>query len=180
MFYNKEESISSRLFYFKLSENCTDQYSKSYKNNLKIIRPLIHLSLTKCKVPMLEKIAGLEDGIVSSIFGVIFKKMMLKPCVLDRYVSNRLGFEERKKSNDGCHIHHFDVLFIEDETSRIELMGNMNFSNIVTGDCLMVVGVKKSTSFIVKKVVNPGFPVQNIIFRNKNIMSKKKKFYMYL
>lgn len=71
------------------------------------------------------------------LIGILYKEQKLKPSLL-REFSKELQLEPQPNKN---YASIDDVLFLEDETSRIKLTGNhMNIQDIVTGLVCSVLG----------------------------------------
>lgn len=68
--------------------------------------------------------------------GTLFKKMELRPSILNEYISEINETEDIVVN----YSHDEDVLFLEDETARLKLEGNINSDHYVTGLTVIIKG----------------------------------------
>ncbi|ANQ07693.1 DNA polymerase delta small subunit [Plasmodium coatneyi] len=68
--------------------------------------------------------------------GTLFKKMELRPSILNEYISEINETEDVVVN----YTHDEDVLFLEDETARLKLEGNINSDHYVTGLTVIIKG----------------------------------------
>ncbi|CDU16466.1 DNA polymerase delta small subunit, putative [Plasmodium yoelii] len=87
--------------------------------------------------------------------GTIFKKMDLRPSILKEYISEIEYLDDTviNYSQDQ------DILFLEDETARLKLEGNINSDHYVTGLTIIIKGVGMSNgSLYVEEVIYSYLP----------------------
>ncbi|SOV20828.1 DNA polymerase epsilon subunit b, putative [Plasmodium sp. DRC-Itaito] len=90
--------------------------------------------------------------------GTIFKKMELRPSILNEYLSEINIIDDSIN-----YTHDEDVLFLEDETARLKLEGNINSDFYITGLTLIVKGIGMSNgSLYVEEIIYSYIPKLSI------------------
>ncbi|KJP89715.1 hypothetical protein AK88_00675 [Plasmodium fragile] len=86
--------------------------------------------------PLLHYLKEIKTNENCYCIGTLFKKMDLRPSILNEYISAINEGEDVvvNYSNDE------DVLFLEDETARLKLEGNINSDHYVTGLTVIIKG----------------------------------------
>jgi len=143
----------------KLSEH---QYFKLYLRRLEHMRPIIETHARKIH-PNLQYPQTIVEFMQCDgeciIIGTVFNKMAKKPAALHQFAE---GHSEVKVEN-GCYISDDDVIFLEDGTSRLELVGSplRERKELATGTIVGVRGkLLRGETFEVEQVILPGFAPQ--------------------
>ncbi|SOV73886.1 DNA polymerase epsilon subunit b, putative [Plasmodium sp. gorilla clade G3] len=104
--------------------------------------------------------------------GTIFKKMELRPSILNEYLS-----EINIIDNAINYTHDEDILFLEDETARLKLEGNINSDFYITGLTVIVKGIGMSNgSLYVEEIIYSYIPKLDI----PNCISNDDKFILFV
>lgn len=162
-----------------LNPTYTQQYSNIYNVRVKAMRSLLMKTIEQEKAKnvkgneeyqVLDFLKEIKANEKCYCIGTMFKKMNLRPSILNEYVSTtgvlssittdsrKKGTEEEKEEEEKGIInftHEEDVIFIEDETARLKLEGNINYDDYVTGLTVVVKGSGMS---------NGSLHVEEIIF----------------
>ena len=132
------------------------QYAHLYFQRLRHLSPVLIEQVKKAwpDVP-LKKILEVEPGVECAVIGTIYKKMKLKPCVLDEYTKEK-SLQPHLAGTK--FVSSDDALAMEDEGARMELQGDcLSMGDFVSGICLAVRGVEEEGGhFQVKDVCVPG------------------------
>lgn len=127
----------------------TQQYSDIYNLRIKKMRGLLLKTIEEEKK---KNVANNEQYVVLQhlkeikvnekcfCIGTLFKKMNLRPSILNEYISSAVVDSENNKNGIVNFTHEEDVIFIEDETARLKLEGNINYDDYVTGLTVIVKG----------------------------------------
>eukprot|EP00494_Astrolonche_serrata_P006554 UN06578 len=132
------------------------QYFKFYKYLNDQFRPIISKQMSDFRdgvkvVGTAECSKGFECGVV----GVLYKQMNLKPCVLDVYNDKKRG-----EPKNGCFADSGDIMYIEDNEGRVEIYGDLEVDQLVTGMYVGVIGKKVENAFEVEALFYPELPSQ--------------------
>lgn len=156
-----------------LKPTYTQQYSNIYNVRIKTMRSLLMKTIEQEKAKnvkgneeyqVLDYLKEIKANEKCYCIGTMFKKMNLRPSILNEYVSttgvtSALTMESQKRRVEGEGIvnftHEEDVIFLEDETARLKLEGNLNYDDYVTGLTVIVKGSGMS---------NGSLHVEEIIF----------------
>eukprot|EP00854_Cymbomonas_tetramitiformis_P026715 gene26715-32820_t len=102
-----------------------------------------------------------EEGVEVVLYGVVYKEMKLKPCILDEYAKESALDSKITSSNFTA---DDDFLVLEDENARIRLEpeeGVLCPENIVTGVIIAVRGrAQQDGAFVVNAVAYPPAIIQ--------------------
>lgn len=124
----------------------TTQYSHLYLTRLTEMRPLILESCSKESDIVMDQIVDLKPLEKEKILiGTVIKKLHVKPSVIEEFACE---FEGRVFIDEYDNfVSDRDTLFLEDETSRVELI-NLTpniISQMITGQVIGVKGILKPT-----------------------------------
>merc|ERR1719216_181420 len=86
---------------------------------------------------------------------MVYKEMSLRPCILD-------GFNGKKRGSPpgGRYASKDDVLFLEDDSGRLNLWGNIDAGKVFTGMPIGCIGYLSNGRFKVQTVIYPNPPLQ--------------------
>ncbi|KMZ93617.1 DNA polymerase delta small subunit, putative [Plasmodium vivax] len=90
--------------------------------------------------PLLHYLKEIKTNENCYCIGTLFKKMELRPSILNEYISEINEAEDVVVN----YSHDEDVLFLEDETARLKLEGNINSDHYVTGLTVIIKGTGMS------------------------------------
>lgn len=112
---------------------------------------------------VLPKIIDLKDGDECIIIGTVLKVLHEKPNLFDALISED-GVTPIEKLNKNL-ASEGDQLILEDESGRVELIGDIDVGQLVTGVVLGVRGVMSAgeNGFSVKQIYLPEFPPQHAL-----------------
>ncbi|CRG95308.1 DNA polymerase epsilon subunit b, putative [Plasmodium gallinaceum] len=122
----------------------TQQYSEIYCLRIKIMKNLLMKTIEMLKddkkkdndeYNVLNYLKEIKANEKCYCIGTLFKKMQLRPSILKEYLSEINIVETLVNFS-----HEEDTLFLEDETARLRLEGNINSDHYVTGLTLIVKG----------------------------------------
>lgn len=112
---------------------------------------------------VLPKIIDLKDGDECIIIGTVLKVLHEKPNLFDALISED-GVTPIEKLNKKL-ASEDDQLILEDESGRVELIGDIDVGQLVTGVVLGARGVMSAgeNGFSVKQIYLPEFPPQHAL-----------------
>lgn len=158
----------------------TQQYSDIYNLRIKGMRNLLKKTIEQDKAKnekenaeyqVLDYLKEIKVNGKCYCIGTMFKKMNLRPSILNEYISTAsadgstpvsIGGSE-KESGVMNFTHEEDVIFIEDETARLKLEGNLNYDEYVTGLTIIVKGLGLSNgSLHVDEIIFSYLPKMHI------------------
>jgi len=130
------------------------QYYKFYVRLIKDLKPFILAQIKEKNVKMGRNAAKCLTNTRLALIGALCKKMPKCPQCLDKYDPNA---PERNKD---LFYSDEDTLWIEDESARLKLTGNIEVSKCFTGMIIGVIGQKIGSTFKVEQLIHPGAPPQ--------------------
>ncbi|TMW69539.1 hypothetical protein Poli38472_001695 [Pythium oligandrum] len=139
----------------------TQQYSHIYVSRLLVLRDAVQRRLAPDQqAPLLPKIIDLRPGSDCIIVGTVLKVLEAKP---DLFQS--LTNDEKIVSLTTMDVHmatKTDQLILEDESGRVELIGDIDAGLYATGVVMGVRGrmIEGKNGFYVEEVFVPGLPPQ--------------------
>jgi DNA polymerase delta subunit 2 len=143
-------------------KNYTQQYSHIYVSRLLQLRDAVLRRIEECETtaPVLPKIIDLRVGVECIIVGTTLKQLDKKPDLFAALTSDEkilsLASLSLKMATPN------DELILEDESGRVELTGNINIGELVTGVVLGVRGrmLDGNAGFHVDELLLPSLPPQ--------------------
>lgn len=141
------------------------QFSHVYVSRLLLLRDAITRCIDEAGgadgASVLPKIIDLKDGDECIIIGTVLKVLYAKPNLFDALTSEE-GVTPIEKLDKPL-ASEDDQLILEDESGRVELIGDIDIGQLVTG---VVLGVRGRMSggkngFYVKQIYLPEFPPQD-------------------
>ncbi|KAI4839003.1 DNA polymerase delta small subunit [Plasmodium brasilianum] len=129
----------------------TQQFSEIYSIRIKIMKKLlmrtvealngedINIKKEEERYNILNYLKEIKVNEKCYCIGTLFKKMQLRPSILKEYLS-----EIDSCDNIINYSHDEDVLFLEDETARLKLEGNINSADYITGLTIIIKGIGMS------------------------------------
>ncbi|KAK3286230.1 DNA polymerase delta subunit 2 [Cymbomonas tetramitiformis] len=139
-----------------------EQYAQLYFTRLMSLKQRTLEAMKKLS-PKTEVTNALdvEEGVEVVLYGVVYKEMKLKPCILDEYAKESALDSKITSSNFTA---DDDFLVLEDENARIRLEpeeGVLCPENIVTGVIIAVRGrAQQDGAFVVNAVAYPPAIIQ--------------------
>ncbi|KAL7693997.1 putative DNA polymerase alpha/epsilon, subunit B, DNA polymerase delta/II small subunit family [Plasmopara halstedii] len=145
----------------------TQQFSHIYVSRLQQLRDVVHVQVqkrTNNRVPVLAKVIDLRtDGQECVLIGTLLKVLEAKPDLFDALLSED-GVSPIETIKQTLATKE-DELLLEDESGRVQLVGDIKVAEFVTGVVLGVRGyVNQGGSdgrFHVKEIYVPSFPPQH-------------------
>ncbi|KAK9310263.1 hypothetical protein QLX08_000287 [Tetragonisca angustula] len=141
--YRRKSFQFKDLKKFEISEQCFEQqYCSIYKARLRVLKDyLLEKAKVKWahnKVITLAELSERNESDTCVIIGTLYKHQELKPSILHE-LSNELQLQVQPARINYASFK--DILYLEDETLRIKLIGNhINIQDVVTGIVCAVCG----------------------------------------
>ncbi|VWU52851.1 DNA polymerase delta small subunit, putative [Hepatocystis sp. ex Piliocolobus tephrosceles] len=143
----------------------TQQYAPMYNIRIKIMKPLLMKTINNInstntntseeQYTVLNYLKEIKINEKCYCVGTLFKKMELRPSILKEYLS-QVDFTDNLIN----YSHDQDILFIEDETARIKLEGNINSDEYITGLTIIIKGIGMNNgSIYVEKLIYSYLPL---------------------
>ncbi|GAB2227478.1 hypothetical protein Droror1_Dr00009300 [Drosera rotundifolia] len=160
--YRKQSHYKNldEIFYIEKEQYRGQQYSQIYFARLHFMRTLLYSLIPgwKPQIPVC-KVLGLEEGKECILVGTLYKRMKLKPMILDEYSKERSATPLVKAHN---FMNSNDYLVLEDETGRVRLDGSVLLPSVhVTGVVVAIHGKATGAgSFLVQDFLDAGLPPQ--------------------
>ncbi|SBT34624.1 DNA polymerase epsilon subunit b, putative [Plasmodium ovale wallikeri] len=128
----------------------TQQFSEIYSVRIRIMKTLLMKTVERLceddgikreeeKCNVLNYLKEIKVNEKCYCIGTLFKKMDLRPSILKEYLS-----EINVIDNVINYSHEEDILFLEDETARLKLEGNINSDYYITGLTIIIKGTGMS------------------------------------
>ncbi|CAM9509978.1 unnamed protein product [Chrysoparadoxa australica] len=121
----------------------TQQFSHIYNRRLQMLKmPLLEAAKARWKgVEICDRLVSVIEGEERVLIGTLFKRMEIRPSVLEEYKAER-GISEKISVPEGNFSHDKDSLLLEDDSGRVALVGAaLDIHTMVAGVVLAVKGV---------------------------------------
>ncbi|OQR95909.1 DNA polymerase alpha/epsilon subunit B [Thraustotheca clavata] len=160
----RKRAITSRQHdrFVTKKKSFEQQFASLYVARLRAMETMVRQAIaadSSVSVAILPKIIDLRADLPCIITGTVFKVLKNKPNLLDEFTADEgMSIEERKE----CFASDSDQLFLEDESDRVALTGNIEVDAFVTGAVLGLEGqmTTDGEAFEVSRIFLPISPPQ--------------------